>query len=225
MTTSPPKNVSNSQRAGRALRDLIFSGELWPGSNHLETELAERLGMSRTPVREAVLILESQGLLEVRPRRGVRILPVSPDDMREIYEVLTVIESVAARKAAEAGYTERDLRDLTAAIDRMDTAIQEEDRERWAAADEAFHRELVRLGGNKRIMDIFERMSDQVRRAKAVTLHVRPLPLQSNADHRAVLDAIRKGNADAAGQRHTHHRENAMRVLVDLLQQFGLGKL
>ncbi|MEM7379247.1 MAG: GntR family transcriptional regulator, partial [Pseudomonadota bacterium] len=202
MTPSPSKSSSNSQRATAALRDLIFSGKLWPGSNHLETELATRLAMSRTPVREALLVLESQGLIEVIPRRGVRILPVSPDDMREIYEVLTAIESLAARKAAASGYAESDLTVLAQAIDDMDAAIAREDREAWAKADEVFHRELVRLAKNTRVMAIFERMSDQVRRAKAVTLHVRPLPVQSNADHRAVLDAIRAGDADTAATRH-----------------------
>ncbi|MEP2716846.1 GntR family transcriptional regulator, partial [Pseudophaeobacter sp.] len=71
MTTLSDKPPSNSQRAFRALRDMIFSGELAPGSDHLESEMAERLGVSRTPVREAALMLESQGLLELRPRKGV----------------------------------------------------------------------------------------------------------------------------------------------------------
>jgi DNA-binding GntR family transcriptional regulator len=75
------KPLSTSQRALRELRDKIFSGELAAGSDHLESELADLLEMSRTPVREAVLTLESQGLLELRPRKGVRILPLSPEDM------------------------------------------------------------------------------------------------------------------------------------------------
>ena len=77
--------TSNTQRAADEMRRLIFRGDLAAGSDHLETELAERFGMSRTPVREAALILEAQGLVAVRPRRGVRILSVSPDDMAEIY--------------------------------------------------------------------------------------------------------------------------------------------
>ncbi|MEM6986321.1 MAG: GntR family transcriptional regulator [Pseudomonadota bacterium] len=225
MTIDPPKTASNSQRAAIALRELIFSGELWPGSNHLETELADRLDMSRTPVREALLVLEGQGLLKVVPRRGVRILPVSPDDMREIYDVLTAIEALAARKAAEAGYSGDDLSELVKAIDNMDAAIAREDREAWAVADEAFHRELVRLANNTRVMDIFDRMSDQVRRAKAVTLHVRPLPVQSNADHRAVYEAIRAGDVEQAGKRHEQHRLRAKEVLVGLLEQLGLTRL
>ena len=94
------KSKSHSIRAVDALRALIFAGELPPGSDHLESELAEKLGMSRTPVREATLVLESQGLLEVRPRKGVRISALSADDMREIYEVLTELESLARRRGS-----------------------------------------------------------------------------------------------------------------------------
>jgi DNA-binding GntR family transcriptional regulator len=95
------KPLSNTQRAINELRHLIFTGALPAGSDHLESELAERLGMSRTPVREAALTLDGQGLLEMRPRKGVRILPVSVEDMGEIYDVLTELESLAAEQAAK----------------------------------------------------------------------------------------------------------------------------
>lgn len=219
------KNLSNSQRAAGALRDLIFSGELSAGSDHLESELAVRLGMSRTPVREAVLVLESQGLLEVRPRKGVRILPISPDDMREVYEVLTVLESLAATNAATANYSDDQLAALNNAIEQMDAAIQQDDRLAWAKADDQFHRELVRLGGNKRVIEIAERMSDQVRRARAVTLFMRPKPTKSNEDHRAVFNAIRNGNPEEAGDRHRQHREHAKDELVGLLTKFRLSRI
>lgn len=225
LTTLKERNKSNSQRAATALRELIFSGALAPGTDHLETELAERLGMSRTPVREAVLVLEGQGLLEVRPRKGVRISPISPADMREIYEVLTALESMAAEKAARAGYTDDDLADLKGAIDDMNAALAEDDRAAWALADERFHRELVRLGRNERVSEIFDRLSDQVRRAKAMTLYVRPLPVKSNEDHRTVCEAIRNGDAELARETHHRHREQACEVIVELLNRFGLSQL
>ena len=218
-------SMSNSQRAAAALRELIFSGELAAGSDHLETELAVRLGMSRTPVREAVLVLEGQGLLEVRPRKGVRIRPVSPADMHEIYDVLTVLESLAAERAAEAGYSEADLAELGKAIEDMETALGGDDRAAWAEADDRFHAELVRLGRNRRVSEIVEKMRDQVRRARAVTLYMRALPVRSNEDHRAVYEAIRAGDAEAAGTRHRRHRAGAKRELVALLERMGLSKV
>ncbi|MEM6589734.1 MAG: GntR family transcriptional regulator [Pseudomonadota bacterium] len=216
------KSTPNSQRALQELRRRIFEGELPAGSDHLESELADQLGMSRTPVREAVLMLESQGLLAMRPRKGVRILPVSPEDMSEIYDVLTELESLAAERAAEAGYTHEELHDLAKAIDKMDAALDRSDLEAWAAADDLFHAELVRIGGNRRVVMIAAMMTDQVRRARNTTLYMRPRPTKSNDDHRRVLDAIAHGDAQTARSLHRLHREEAKAMIIDLLHKHRL---
>lgn len=218
-------NRSNTQRAVEELRDMIFRGELGPGSDHLEGELANRLGMSRTPVREAALTLEAQGLVELRPRKGLRILSVSPQDMADIYDVLTELEGLAAARAAKAGYSADELAQLRLAIDDMDAALSVEDRDAWSEADDRFHRELVRLGGNKRVAAIVSVMEDQVRRAKKITLHMRPLPLRSNDDHRALFDAITETDPVRARQVHTEHRTAARAVLLDLLEKHRLKHL
>ncbi|MEO0569452.1 MAG: GntR family transcriptional regulator [Pseudomonadota bacterium] len=222
MTSALLKPASSSQRALQELRERIFNGDLPAGSDHLESELADLLNMSRTPVREAVLMLESQGLLELRPRKGVRILPVSPEDMSEIYDVLTELESLAAERAAEAGYSGDDLSGLARAIDDMDVALARSDLEAWAAADDRFHSELVRVGGNSRIMAIASMMIDQVRRARNTTLYMRPLPKKSNDDHRNVLAAITNGDAETARKVHRLHREHAKQIIIDLLEKHRL---
>lgn len=220
-----PKSKSSSAIAVERLRELIFSGQLPAGSDHLEAELAVRLGMSRTPIREAALTLEAQGLLEVRARKGVRILPISIGDMAEIYDVMTALESMAAGHAAAKGYSLTDLAALEQTISEMETALSNENREAWAAADDQFHAELVRLGGNSRVMSIVALMADQVRRVKAVTLYMRPLPLQSNADHRDVLNAIHAGDTAAAQAVHHAHRTEAKITLMQLLVQNRLHML
>ncbi len=201
------------------LREMIFRGELAPGSNHLETELAARLGMSRTPVREAAMILQEQGLVTVQARRGIRILPISAQDMAEIYDLLTLLESEAAASAAGRVTDPRDLTPLSDAIDAMETALAREDRLAWADADDAFHTALVDLGGNARLAAIVGQMADQVRRARRVTLFLRPMPHQSNRDHRAVLEAIRAGDGETAAALHRAHRLASKRMLVALLEQ------
>lgn len=225
MKDQDAKTLSNTQRAVRDLRKMILSGELAAGTDHLESELAETLGMSRTPIREAALMLESKGLLEMRPRKGVRILPVSSDDMREIYDILTELESLAAQRAAEAGYSEDELTVLAGSITKMDQAIEAEDLEAWAEADELFHQELVRLGGNKRVEAIVAMMSDQVRRARTTTLFIRPLPVKSNEDHRVVFQAISEGRPDAARERHREHRLQAQAMLCGILEKHRLNSL
>lgn len=216
---------TTTQRAADEMRNLIFNGELAAGSDHLETELAERFGMSRTPVREAALLLEAQGLVSVRPRRGIRILPISVDDVAEVYDVLTELESHAAGRAAAAGHSDETLSEMAAAIDAMDKALSQGDRAGWATADDRFHRELVRLGNNSRIEAIVGMMSDQIRRARATTLYLRPLPRKSNDDHRAVLEAIRSGAPYKAQSIHRAHRENAKEMLVALLREHRLKQL
>ncbi len=223
LETPKPKTITT--QAMEKIRQLIFDGELAAGSDHLESELAERLGMSRTPVREATLMLAQQGLLEVRPRKGVRIVTLSLRDMEEIYSVLTELESLAAEEAAGRGYGDEELVQLEEAIDAMEQALANEDREAWALADEAFHTELVRLGGNSRIQSIVSMMANQVRRARAMTLYIRPLPLKSNEDHRAVFDAIRRGDATQARERHRSHRQHAREVLIELLKKHKLFQL
>ncbi|MFY0679235.1 MAG: GntR family transcriptional regulator [Thalassovita sp.] len=225
MKQQADKPQSNTQRAIHELRELIFAGDLAAGSDHLESELAEQLGMSRTPVREAALTLESQGLLELRPRKGVRILPVSPADMAEIYDVLTELESLAARRAAERSLTDEDLSLLAQSIQNMDDALESKNLDDWAGADECFHRELVNLGGNSRVRTIFAMMSDQVRRARSVTLYMRPVPVQSNEDHRQVYEAIRLGQPDAAAAIHRAHRQKAKDMIVTLLDKHKLNRI
>ncbi len=219
------KPLSNTQKAVQAIRSLIFSGELAAGSNHLEVELAERFGMSRTPVREAALILEGQGLLELRQRKGVRILPVSVADMGEIYDVLTELESLAAEQAARQGYSAKDLAALEAAINDMDAAIDAGDLHGWADADDRFHAELVRLGRNSRVSAIVAMMSDQVRRVRLMTLFMRPVPQKSNKDHRNVLEAIANGDFEAARSIHKTHRQQAKQMLIGLLQKMNLNQV
>ncbi|MBX2804866.1 MAG: GntR family transcriptional regulator [Hyphomicrobiales bacterium] len=217
-----PKAKSNTQQAVRTIKQMILENQLPAGSSHLESELAEKLRMSRTPVREATLILEAQGLLEVRPRHGVKIVPLSVDDMREIYQILTVLESLSARLAAKKRFPEEEFEAAEAAIRNMDIALETDNREAWAQADETFHRELLRLGGNKRIATICETYNDQARRARALTLYMRPSPTKSNDDHRRVLEAIRNGDFELAQEIHTLHRVQAMGLIIDLLEKYKL---
>nr|WP_302478078.1 FCD domain-containing protein [Ruegeria atlantica] len=145
--------------------------------------------------------------------------------MREIYDILTELESLAAQRAAEASYSEDELAVLAGSIAKMDQAIEAEDLEAWAEADELFHQELVRLGGNKRVEAIVAMMSDQVSRARATTLFIRPLPVKSNEDHRVVFQAISEGQPDIARERHREHRLQAMAMLCGILEKHRLNSL
>lgn len=220
-----PKQRSATHVAMHKIRQLIFSGDLVADSNHLETELAERLGMSRTPVREATLMLQSQGLLEVQPRKGIKIKSIDVQDMADIYEMLTVLECLAAKRAAEAGLTNKELKTMRDTIKQMDSAIAEDNRDDWAKADEAFHDELLRLGDNIHVENTVKMINDQIRRARLITLNLRPLPTKSNKDHRKLCQAILKRDAAMAVDVLRRHREAASEILIAALNSAGLKRI
>lgn len=188
----------------------------------LETEVADLLGMSRTPVREALIRLAEEGLVEVRPRHGMRVKPVSAEDMREIYDVLASLEATAAALAARKVMSGEELAGLDAAVAEMDEALASGDLTRWAEADQRFHDLLVIGSGNRRLQDIVSTIRDQAHRVRMATLNLRPKPVDSNDDHRAVVDAIRRGDSDAAWRAHYDHRRRSGRMLVDLLTRLGV---
>jgi len=210
---------SFAESAYRELRGCILDNRLLPGEQFSEVELATMLKMSRTPVREAMLRLANDGLVEVRPRRGMRVKPFSVADMREIYEVLMSLESVAAELAArrtdQGNYVER----MRAAIREMDAALERNDRKAWAAADELFHALLVEAAGNTRIRDLVQIFVDQSHWARMMTLPLRPMPVTSNRDHEAVADAIAMHDPERARRIHHDHREQSGKLLTELLVQ------
>jgi len=219
------KQPSATKIAADKIKHLIFTGELVADSNHLETELAERLGISRTPVREATLTLQALGLLEVQPRKGIKIKAISIQDMSDIYEVLTELECLAVKRVATMQFSKADLKPIFDAIEQMTSALKNGDRESWAIADEVFHLTLVQLSGNSHLENSVRTMNDQVRRARAITLSLRPLPTKSNNDHRMLCKAILKGDANTAVEIHRRHRENAGKLLIDILHRSALKRL
>lgn len=210
------------KRAYRELKRRILDNEMAPGAQFLEQELAEQLEMSRTPVREALIRLENEGMVEVRPRHGIRVLPLSVSDMREIYQILTDLESTAARLVAERGASDEELAELGDAVAQMDDALKRDDLAGWAEADERFHKRLVEYSGNSRLIHIVNMVWDQAHRARMLTLQMRPKPTKSNRDHTAVVDAIRRRDADAAYSIHREHRMHSGDMLVGLLEHYGL---
>lgn len=217
--------VSQTERAYDQIKRRILENDMAAGFQALEQELAEMLGMSRTPVREALIRLAEEGMVEVRPRHGMRVLPVSADDMREIYEILTSLESTAAELAAARGVTDAEMAELKMTVTDMDAALEEEDLRKWAAADEKFHMLLVKFSNNERLLSLVNSFWEQTHRVRLVTLRLRPKPVNSNKDHAAVADAIAKGDREAARRLHHRHRVKSGKMLVALLKEHGLTQL
>lgn len=208
-------------RAYRELRRRILDNEMPPNAQYLEQELADNLGMSRTPVREALIRLSDERLVEIRPRHGARVLPVSVDDMREIYEMMTELEALAVRKLAERGLSRRESRVLDQAVEEMDAALENDNLDAWARSDEIFHALLVDLTGNSRLSQVVATFRDQAHRARMQTLRLRPRPIDSNRDHADVVEAIRNRDGETAATIHRQHRQKAGVLLLRLLARCG----
>jgi Transcriptional regulators len=217
--------LSQTKRAYIEIKRRILDNELPPGTQALEQEVAEWLGMSRTPVREALIRLAQDGMVEVRPRHGMRVLPLSMDDLREIYDLLTGLEAMAAEIIARRGLSATELEALETALSDMEAALARDDLTGWAEGDARFHRLLVEFSRNRRLQAMVETVRDQSHRARMATLKLRPKPETSNAEHAAVVEAIRSRDPEAAHRLHRQHRSRAGQLLIDLLQQHGLDHL
>jgi DNA-binding GntR family transcriptional regulator len=222
---SEPASASLAESAYQTMRRRILDNAWPPGYRALEQELALELGMSRTPVREALIRLQREGLVEVIPRHGMSVLPVSADDMRDIYEMLTALEAMAAELAVRRQPGEAQLKPLLDASRDMGRALKADDLEAWAAADESFHRHLVALSGNRLLVDAVQNCWDRAHRARMVTLRMRPKPTHSTREHMDVVEKIRAGDARAAFDAHRAHRERGARELLAILDQYRLKNL
>ena len=207
------------------IKRRILDNEYYPGFQALENEIAEELGVSRTPVREALIRLQHEGLVDLKPRRGMRVVPVVAADMREIYEVLTSLESMAAELLAQQQPDEKTLEPMKAATRDMEAALARDDLDAWAEADERYHRSLIDLCGNRRLAAMANAVRDQGHRARMVTLRLREKPTASIDEHQQVLDAIERGDWQTARDVHYQHRKRASIELTKILEKYRLPQL
>lgn len=207
------------------IRRRILDNVWPPGHRALEQEVALALGVSRTPVREALARLSNEGLVEVIPRHGMRVLPVSPNDMREIYEILTALECMAAESLARRKPSAAELQPLVDATEDMDKALKVDDLDAWAAADERFHAHLIELAGNRQLQATVLNYWDRAHRARMFTLRLRPKPVNSTQEHMQMVDRFLAGDADGAAAITRAHRARASRELIAIFERYKFSQL
>jgi len=223
----PQQKLSRTDAAYARLKDRIISGALPPGEQIDAARLSDDLEFGRTPVREALLRLQAEGIVEIIPKRGVRIVSLSADDLTEIYQVISAIEVEAARLLAETKPTMSDLSDLSEAVERMAAAARANDREAWALADEAFHRRLLDLNPNLRLRDVGITHRDLAQRSHFVALRMLTPEqrLRSAEQHRDLIQLIASGEGAAVAARHRDQRARGAEMLVTVLREHHLSRL
>jgi DNA-binding GntR family transcriptional regulator len=216
----PERKDSLGDDAYKALKASILEGTLPAGYQAVEQRIADQLSMSRTPVHEAIIRLQHEGLVRVLPRRGVQVLPMSAFDMIEVYQLLTAMEGLAAallaRRYGESGAA---VQMMTDATNQMERALTAGDLRGWAAADDQFHRLLVAECGNERLARVTATMVDQAQRARSLTLPLRPEPRKSVNEHRLLISAILAGDAIGAGKAAENHRSRASGEILQAFEQ------
>jgi len=206
-----------SEHAYRRIKEAILHGDMPIGHQQLEPALALELGMSRTPVHEALVRLQDEGYVELQPRRGMRVLPLSPRDIREITELLACLEVEAAERTAARRLPAGELAAFDAAIYAMDRALEAGDIEGWNRADFRFHMLLIESCGNRHLVDTSKRFLEKANRFRFLTSSHRKPPVYSNVNHAAVVEAIRRGDPQSAGEIHRAHKRRWMRELDEIL--------
>ncbi|MER5541670.1 GntR family transcriptional regulator [Streptomyces sp. NPDC001118] len=162
-----------------------------------EGELAEAVGVSRTPVREALLRLEVEGLIRLYPKKGALVLPVSAQEIADVVETRQLVEEHAARKAVPAapGLLER----LTELLELQKAQAAAGDLAGAAITDRSFHAEIVRSGGNEILSRLYDQLRDRQLRMGVAVMHSHPDRIAKTlAEHEEILDALRAGDAEAA---------------------------
>jgi DNA-binding GntR family transcriptional regulator len=207
-----------------ALKARILRGDLPPGARVGEAELALSLGTSRTPIREALIRLEAEGFVEAHPPRGLRVTPLRARDVREINEVLACLEAEAAGRLAERRPHAADIARLDDAIAALDAALEAEDRLAWSEADYRFHVLIVELAGNRHLAATARLFLDKAHRVRLLTTPLRENPVYSNVNHAAVVEAVRRGDAQTALEIHRAHKRRWSRELDGLLLRLGLSE-
>ncbi|MBS1868620.1 MAG: GntR family transcriptional regulator [Actinobacteria bacterium] len=184
------------EEAGAVLRAGVLSGDLQPGEIYSASMLAQDMGVSATPVREALLDLAAAGLVEPVRNRGFRILTVAQDDLDEIIELRMMVEVPAMALVVERHAA--DLDGLDPVVDELEAAARAGDLRRFMLADRAFHLKLLEATGNRRLVRVVEGLRDQTRLVGLKGIADAGKLLETALEHRPILEAVRAGDATRA---------------------------
>jgi len=180
------------------IKDQVLSGELPPGEPIVETKLAGQLGVSRTPVHQAIIQLEQEGFVASVQFKGFFVGGISSRDIREIYQLREILETHLLRETAKQ-FTEEELEQIEFIIQAADEALQSGDVASFLEANRAFHHSFARKYDNQRISDILANLDEHLYRILSFEFQTQPDKLlASQREHKLMLEAIREGDVESA---------------------------
>ncbi|MCC5477106.1 GntR family transcriptional regulator [Streptomyces sp. NPDC059680] len=199
-----PKSPPAADRVYAHVKQGVLDRRYEGGTLLTEGELAEAVGVSRTPVREALLRLEAEGLIRLYPKKGAMVLPVSAQEIADVVETRQLVEEHAARKAVPAPPAL--LQRLTELLELQKAQAAAGDLAAAAVTDRSFHAEIVRSGGNEILSRLYDQLRDRQLRMGVAVMHSHPDRIAKTlTEHEEILNALRDGDAEAAvGAVHRH---------------------
>ncbi|SHF13095.1 GntR family transcriptional regulator [Desulforamulus putei] len=194
------------------LREAILSGKLEPGERLMEIQLAEEMGVSRTPVREAIRKLELEGFVVMIPRKGAYVAGISLKDITDVFEVRAALEALAAGLAAERA-TEEEIEQLQRSLLAYSEQTNRQDINGIVETDTDFHDLLYKASRNERLQQIITHLREVIQRVRTVSLSQPGRSKDAVEEHRQIVDAIADRNVELSqtlAREHIYNAENSM---------------
>jgi DNA-binding GntR family transcriptional regulator len=196
-STAGLKPPPAAERVYAHVKDAVLDRRYQGGTLLSEGELAEAVGVSRTPVREALLRLEAEGLLKLYPKKGALVLPVSAQEIADVVDTRLLVERYAVARVVPA--TDRLLGRLQELMEEQQVQAAAGDLAAFARADRCFHVEIVRAAGNGILSHLYDQLRDRQLRMGVATMHADPGRIAKNiTEHTEILRALRSGDAESA---------------------------
>ena len=195
------------------LRKAILKGELKPGERLMEIALADRLGVSRTPVREAMRKLELEGLVVMIPRRGAQVANITEKDLNDVLEVRIALENLSIEKAC-ARMTEEQLAQLWDAAEEFEKTMAEGNLVKLAEADVSFHEVIYQSSDNRRLNQVLNNLREQIYRYRVEYLKDEETRNLLVKEHKELYEAIRARDVKKAQEISFRHIENQREAIV-----------
>ena len=198
----------------QTLRQAILRGELEPGERLMEIHLANRLGVSRTPIREAIRKLELEGLVVMIPRRGAIVASITEKDLKDVLEVRIGLEELAVKFVCQR-IDDRQLRELQEASRKFAEAVQSEDLTKLAEADVNFHDLIYKATGNERLVQLLNNIREQMYRYRVEYLKDEEVRSSLVEEHNRLWKALKERDAEQAARITQEHIERQQAYIME----------
>lgn len=204
------------------LREAIIVGELKPGERLMEVQLADKMGVSRTPVREAIRKLELEGLVEMLPRKGAHVADLSVKDIMDVLEVRSTLDGLASSLSADR-ITDDEIKELKHVLSQFTNHVEKENIQGLIKKDVEFHDIIYRSSRNDKLIQISNNLREQIQRFRVIYIKDYSSSRELIREHNEIYDAITRRDSKAAMQTAQNHIKNQEETIIRSIRKNQMG--